>query len=53
MDKNKIYKIIFTIISFIVLVGSIVWLFYLYDNTYGQRDDNEPKVTLTKTTSTE
>lgn len=53
MDKNKIYKIVFTIISFIVLVGSIVGLFYLYDNTYGQEDDNEPKVTLTKTTSTE
>ena len=53
MNKNKVFKIIFTIISFIVLVGSIVGLFYLYDKTYGQEDDNEPKVTLTKTTSAE
>lgn len=50
MNKDKIFKIIFTVISLIVIVGSFVGLYFLYENTYGKDDKQPPKVTITRGT---
>ena len=52
MDKDKIYKIIYTIVSLIVIVGGIVGIYFMYQSTYGQRDHSQP-ITVTKYKGTE
>lgn len=50
--KNNIIKIILTIVSFLVLIGSCIGIYYMYESTYGQEKE-QPQVTITKTKSTE
>ena len=35
--KDKVNKIIFTIVSFLIIVGSIVGIYFMYQATYGKR----------------
>lgn len=38
MDKNKVYKIVLTVISFIVLVLSIVGIYFMFEATYSKNN---------------
>ena len=38
MEKNKVSKIILTVISFAVLVLSIVGIYFMYNATYGKSE---------------
>ena len=52
MDKDKVIKIILTVVSLLILVGSFIGIYYMYENTYGKKDD-KPTITITVTKGTE